>query len=134
MSEDQYTEYCLWYLDNHIPSCVAARDNIAGVLVEPGLAEGGNWIPSTRFLSGIREICDKNDWWTARAVRGKMLENGVWAISDREDTIRLYPALNMDESVLREGLQIMEDAIQHVEKHGHVEGDTAAYPSGVTGF
>ncbi len=62
MSEDQYTEYCLWYLDNHIPSSIAACDNIAGILVEPGLAEGGNWIPSTRFLSGIRDICDKNDW------------------------------------------------------------------------
>jgi 4-aminobutyrate aminotransferase-like enzyme len=42
MSGDQYTEYCLWYLDNHIPSCIAGRDNIAGILVEPGLAEGGN--------------------------------------------------------------------------------------------
>jgi 4-aminobutyrate aminotransferase-like enzyme len=272
MDENQYTDYCLWYLDNHIPSCVAARDNIAGILVEPGLAEGGNWIPSTKFLKGIREICDKNDWlmisdevltglgrtgrmwgiqhyevvpdilvygknlsggiaplcgvsarddimgdntdfssgstfagmpagcaaaiktleiferdkvvtyaehlgkiaaeimcdweefsivrqargnglllgvsfgkpatadsnekdwWTARAVRGKMLEKGVWAISDREDTIRLYPALNMEESVLRDGLQIMEDAIRHVEKHGHIEGDAAAYPSGVAGF
>jgi len=77
---------------------------------------------------------EEKDWWTARAVRGKMLENGVWAISDREDTIRLYPALNMEESVLREGLQIMEDAIQHVEEHGHTEGNTAAYPSGVSGF
>ena len=77
---------------------------------------------------------DEKDWWTARAVRGKMLENGVWAISDHEDTIRLYPALNMEESVLRLGLQIMEDAIQHVEEHGHTEGNTAAYPSGVSGF
>lgn len=272
MSEDQYTEYCLWYLDNHIPSSIAARDNIAGILVEPGLAEGGNWIPSIRFLQGIRELCDRNDWlmivdevltglgrtgrmwgvahydvvpdilvygknlsggiaplcgisarddimgdntdfasgstfagmpagcaaairtldiferddivgkaerlgkiaagimhkweryeivrqargnglllgvsfckpasaagdekdwWTARAVRGKMLENGVWAISDHEDTIRMYPALNMAESTLREGLEIMEDAIRHVEKHGHAEGDAAAYPSGVAGF
>ena len=272
MSEYQYTDYCLWYLDNHIPSSIAARDNIAGILVEPGLAEGGNWIPSTRFLQGIREICDRNDWlmiadevltglgrtgrmwgidhygvvpdilvygknlsggiaslagisakdeilgdntafgsgstfagtpagcaaamktleiferdqivahaktlgdiaadvmrkweaygivrqargnglllgvsfakpqsagadekdwWTARAVRGRMLEHGVWAISDREDTIRMYPALNMDEAVFREGLQIMEDAIQYVGKHGHDEGDVAAYPSGVDGF
>jgi len=272
MSEEQYTEYCLWYLDNHIPSCIAGRDNIAGILVEPGLAEGGNWIPSTRFLTGIREICDKNDWlmisdevltglgrtgrmwgiehydvvpdilvygknlsggiaplcgisardeilgdnkdfksgstfagmpagcaaaiktlqiferddivahaerlgtiaaetmrewesfdivrqargnglllgvsfgkpeaaevdeknwWTARAVRGQMLEKGVWAISDCEDTIRMYPALNMDEAVLREGLQVMEDAIQHVEKHGHTEGNAVAHPSGVSGF
>jgi 4-aminobutyrate aminotransferase-like enzyme len=272
MSEEQYTEYCLWYLDNHIPACVAARDNIAGILVEPGLAEGGNWIPSTRFLKGIREICDKNDWlmiadevltglgrtgrmwgirhydvvpdilvygknlsggiaplcgissrdeimgdntdfhsgstfagtpagcaaaiktleiferdhivanarrlgriaagimqkwenygivrqargnglllgvsfskpesagadekdwWTARAVRGRMLEYGVWAICDREDTIRMYPALNTRESVLREGLEIMEEAIRHVERHGHSEGDAPAFPSGVAGF
>ena len=77
---------------------------------------------------------DEKDWWTARAVRGKMLENGVWAICDREDTIRMYPALNMDESVLREGLEVMEDAILHVEKRGHTEGDAAAYPSGVAGF
>lgn len=272
MSEEQYTEYCLWYLDNHIPSSIAARDNIAAILIEPGLAEGGNWIPSPRFLQGIREICDKNDWlmiadevltgigrtgrlwgiehydvvpdilvygknlsggiaplcgisarddilgdnkafasgstfagtpagcaaaiktleiferddivaqakrlgeiaadvmggweshdivrqargnglllgvsfqkpasagdddkdwWTAREVRGRMLEHGVWAISDRQDTIRMYPALNMDEAVLREGLEIMEEAIRHVGKHGHTEGDAAAYPSGVAGF
>jgi acetylornithine/succinyldiaminopimelate/putrescine aminotransferase len=76
----------------------------------------------------------EKDWWTARAVRGKMLENGVWAISDRQETIRLYPALNMDEAVLREGLEIMEDAIRHVEKHGHTEGDAPAFPTGVAGF
>ena len=272
MTEEQYTEYCLWYLDNHITSSIAARDNIAGILVEPGLAEGGNWIPSTGFLMGIREICDKNDWlmiadevltglgrtgrmwgiehydvvpdilvygknlsggiaplagisardeimgdntdfsssstfagtpagcaaaiktlqiferdhivahakrlgniaagimreweafdivrqargnglllgvsfgkpqsadadekdwWTARAVRGRMLENGVWAICDQEDTIRMYPALNMDESVLREGLAVMGDAIRHVSERGHTEGDMAAYPSGSAGF
>ena len=77
---------------------------------------------------------EERDWWTARAVRGKMLENGVWAISDHEDTIRMYPALNMDEAVLREGLSIMEDAIRQVEANGHDEGDAAAYPTGVAGF
>jgi 4-aminobutyrate aminotransferase / (S)-3-amino-2-methylpropionate transaminase / 5-aminovalerate transaminase len=58
----------------------------------------------------------------------------VWAISDRQDTIRMYPALNMDEAVLRQGLQVMEDAIQHVEEHGPIEGDAAGWPSGVEGF
>lgn len=272
MSNDQYVDYCLWYLENHIPNSIASRDNIAAILIEPGLAEGGNWIPSTGFLQGIREICDRNDWlmiadevltglgrtgrmwavdhydvvpdilvvgknlsggiepcagiaarddilgdndaflsgstfagtpagcaagiktleifkrdgvveqaarlgdvaqdimsgwerydivrqvrsngllmgvsfkspdnaeedekdwWTARSVRGKMLEDGVWAISDRAQTIRMYPALNMDEKVLCEGLEIMEAAIQHVELHGHCEGDGAAYPTGVAGF
>jgi 4-aminobutyrate aminotransferase/(S)-3-amino-2-methylpropionate transaminase len=272
MSEEQYVEYCLWYLDNHIPNSVATRDNIAGILIEPGLAEGGNWIPPTSFLQGIREICTKNDWlmiadevltglgrtgrlwavehydvtpdilvvgknlsggiepcagiaarddilgindkfssgstfagtpagcaagiktleiykrdkivdhaahlsdvaanimknweqyeivrqvrasgllmgvsfqkpanadedeknwWSARAVRGKMLENGVWAICDKEDTIRMYPALNMDENVLREGLSIMEDAIRYIDEHGHTEGNAPAFPTGVAGF
>ena len=272
MDEDQYVDYCLWFLDEHIPGSVAARDNIAAVLIEPGLAEGGNWIPKSGFLQGIREICDKNDWlmvadevltglgrtgrmwgvehydvvpdilvvgknlsggiapcagiaarddilgdntefssgstwagtpagcaagiktleiferddivghadrmgqvaadvmssweqydivrqvrasglligvsfglgdhtgddaedwWIGRAVRGKMLEDGVWAICDKEQTIRLYPALNIDEKVLREGLAIMENAIRHVETHGYDEGDAPAFPSGVSGF
>ena len=269
IEQDQYVDYCLWYLDNHIPDVVAPRDNIAGILVEPGLAEGGNWIPPTNLLKGIREICDKNDWlmigdevltglgrtgkmwgvdhydvipdilvvgknlsggiapcagiasrddilgsnqefssgstfagtpagcaagiktleiyerdkvvesaahlgavaaekmsaweqfdivkqvrgngllmgvsfespdaeaknwWFARSVRSRMLDNGVWAISDREDTIRMYPALNMDETVLLEGLDIMEEAIRYVNEHGQTEGNSPGWPTGVAGF
>lgn len=271
MSQDQYVDYCLWYLDNHIPKSMVPRDSIAAILIEPGLAEGGNWIPPGNFLKGIRSICDKNDWlmisdevltglgrtgkmwgiqhydvvpdilvvgknlsggiepcagiaardeilgdnddfssgstfagtpagcaagiktlelyerdkivesaahlgrvaseimstweqydivrqvrgnglllgvgfheprtedggqnwWVARAVREEMLKNGVWAISDREDSIRMYPALNMDESLLREGLEIMLAAIRHVNDHGHDLGDSPAWPTGVAGF
>jgi hypothetical protein len=46
----------------------------------------------------------------------------------------MYPALNMEESTLREGLQVMQQAIADVEEQGHAEGDTPAYPSGVSGF
>ena len=269
IEQDQYVDYCLWYLDNHIPNVIAPRDNIAGILVEPGLAEGGNWIPPTNLLKGIREICDKNDWlmigdevltglgrtgkmwgvdhydvipdilvvgknlsggiapcagiaarddilgsneefssgstfagtpagcaagiktleiyerdnvvesaahlgalaaekmstweqfdiveqvrgngllmgvsfvspdpeaknwWFARSVRSRMLDNGVWAISDREDTIRMYPALNMDEKTLLKGLDIMEEAIRFVNEHGQTEGNSPAWPTGVAGF
>ena len=45
MDEAQYVEYCLWFLREHIPTYIAPADNIAAILVEPGLAEGGNWIP-----------------------------------------------------------------------------------------
>jgi len=269
IEQDQYVDYCLWYLDNHIPDVIAPRDNIAGILVEPGLAEGGNWIPPTNLLKGIREICDKNDWlmigdevltglgrtgkmwgvdhygvipdilvvgknlsggiapcagiaarddilgsnqefssgstfagtpagcaagiktleiyerdnivetaahlgalaaekmgaweqfdivsqvranglligvsfqtpdpeaknwWYARSVRSRMLDNGVWAISDREDTIRMYPALNMEEKTLLEGLDIMEEAIRYVNEHGQTGGNSPAWPTGVAGF
>ncbi len=269
MTQEQYVEYCLWYLDNHIPGCIAPRDNVAGIIIEPGLAEGGNWIPPVNFLKGIREICDRNgwlmivdevltglgrtgkmwaiehydvvpdilvvgknlsggiapcagvaakddilgdnegfssgstfagtpagcaaglktrevferdgvvenaarlgqlaagamaeweqfdvvrqvrgnglllgvsfqspnpdekDWWYSRSIRSRMLEHGVWAISDREDTIRMYPALNMADEVLTEGLDIMREAIEYVSKHGQTEGNSPAWPTGVAGF
>ena len=35
MTQEQYVEYCLWYLDNHIPGCIAPRDNIAGIIIDP---------------------------------------------------------------------------------------------------
>ncbi len=272
MTEEQYSDYCLWYIDTHIPASVAAKDNIAAVLIEPGLAEGGNWIPNKVFLQGIRKICDKNswlmiadevltglgrtgkmwavehydvipdimvvgknlsggiepcagvaardeilgdnpeftagstfagtpagcaaglktleiferdnvvehaaklteiaegimsswerkyeivrqvrgnglligvsfqspegkdedaNWWYSRAVRGQMLQNGVWAISDREDTIRMYPALNMEEKTLRDGLAVMEEAIAKINREGQNVGDSPAWPTGVAGF
>ena len=62
MTQAQYVEYCLWYLETHLTEYVVPPENIAGILIEPGLAEGGNWIPSTDFLQGIRRICDKYDW------------------------------------------------------------------------
>ena len=265
MNQDQYVDYCLWYLDNHIPKCIAPKESIAAVLIEPGLAEGGNWIPTRDFMRGIRELCDRNDWlmiadevltglgrtgrmwgvehydvipdllvvgknlsggiepfagvaardgilgdnpqsgtgstfaatpagcaaalktleilardrvvehaamlgeialpilksfekypivsqaralgllmgvsfrdpdggkdsWISRGVRSAMLRNGAYPICDNEEvTVRMYPALNMEESVLREALEIMEDAIVHVSEHGHAEGDYPTYPTG----
>lgn len=272
MTEEQYTEYCLHYLEHHIPNYIAAKDNIAAIMVEPGLAEGGNWIPTKAFLQGIRDICDRNDWlmiadevltglgrtakmwavehydvtpdilvigknlsggieacagvaardeilgnnpdftanstfagtpagcaagiktleiferdniinhaaglakiakemmkeweekyeivrqvrhsglllgvsfqppegkeeekswWYARAVRNEMLHTGVWAISDREENIRMYPALNMDVKTLREGLNIMENAIIKINQDGQNVGNSPAWPTGDAGF
>ncbi len=62
MTPEQYVKYCLWYLEAHIPQYLVPAENIAAILVEPGLAEGGNWIPSVDFIQGIRRICDENDW------------------------------------------------------------------------
>tara|TARA_B110000003_G_scaffold161697_1_gene161754 strand:- start:3145 stop:4545 length:1401 start_codon:yes stop_codon:yes gene_type:complete len=272
MSEKQYTDYCLHYLEHHIPDYIAAKDNIAAIMVEPGLAEGGNWIPTKEFLQGIRNICDRNDWlmiadevltglgrtakmwavehydvtpdilvigknlsggieacagvaardeilgnnpdfsanstfagtpagcaagiktleifkrdniidhaaelatiakdimknweekyeivrqvrlsglllgvsfqppenkqedkswWYARAVRSEMLYTGVWAISDREENIRMYPALNMDKKTLKEGLTIMEHAIAKINRDGQNVGNSPAWPTGDAGF
>ena len=270
MSEAQYVDYCLWYLDTHIPEYLVPPENIAAILIEPGLAEGGNWIPTLAFMQGVRRLCDKHGWlmiadevltglgrtgklWSvqhydvvpdilvagknlsggiepcagvaakddilgdnprassgstfagtpagcaaalktleiyerdnivasaahlgevaakrmadwearypivgqvrtlgllmgvsfkaqdgqeddahvARSVRDEMLKRGVWAICEFERQVRLYPALNMDEAVLRRGLDLMEEAIDQVQRHGVTVGDHPPLPSGVVGF
>ena len=52
------------------------------------------------------------------------------AISDQETNVRMYPALNMDETVLREGLAAMEEAIAHIDRHGQDLGDSPDLPTG----
>lgn len=270
MSHAQYCEYCLWYLETHLPEFVVPAENIAAVLIEPGLAEGGNWIPSREFFQGVRRICDKYDWlmiadevltglgrtakmwgvehygvvpdilvagknmsggvepcagvaarddilgdnpratagstfagtpagcaaclktleiyerdnilehaaklaqiaaqrmapwesrygivsqvrslgllmgvsfageskpdeefFTARSVRHEMLRRGVWAICDNQAQVRMYPALNMPPETLLEGLAIMEEAIEAVQRKGPLIGNYPPLPSGNVGF
>ena len=62
MTCDQYGEYCLWFVREHIPRYISPAENIGAVIIEPGLAEGGNWIPSVTFLRGLRDICTENNW------------------------------------------------------------------------
>ena len=270
MSHAQYSEYCLWYLETHLPEFVVPAENIAAILIEPGLAEGGNWIPSRDFFQGVRRICDKYDWlmiadevltglgrtarmwgvehydvvpdilvagknmsggvepcagvaarddilgdnpratagstfagtpagcaaclktleiyerdnilahaakladiaaermalwesrydivtqvrnlgllmgvsfageskpgeefFVARAVRHEMLRRGVWAICDNQAQVRMYPALNMPPETLLQGLDIMEEAIDSVQRKGANVGDYPPMPSGNVGF
>lgn len=269
MTEAQYVEYCLWYIDTHLPEYVVPEENIAAVMIEPGLAEGGNWIPTPAFMTGIRKICDRHGWlmiadevltglgrtgrmWSVehydvvpdllvagknlsggieacagvaakdvilgdnprasagstfagtpagcaaalktleiyerdnivagaerlgrvaaermagwesrfaivgqvrtlgllmgvsfnapegeedehvgRSVRDEMLRRGIWAICENERQVRLYPALNIDEKVLLQGLDIMEEAIEAVNRQGVTVGNYPAMPSGNVGF
>ncbi len=70
-------------------------------------------------------------WRLSRGVRSIMLQNGAYPICDNEEiTVRMYPALTMEESVLREALAIMEAAIVHGTEHGPSEGDYPTYPTG----
>ncbi len=36
--------------------------DVVGVMVEPVLGEGGIIIPEDDYLTGLRDICDRNDW------------------------------------------------------------------------
>ena len=77
---------------------------------------------------------DDENWWYARAVRSEMLHNGAWAISDREENIRMYPALNMAEDTFKEALSIVESAVEKIEREGQDTGDSPAWPTGDGGF
>jgi hypothetical protein len=46
----------------------------------------------------------------------------------------MYPALNMDEAILLEGLDRMEESIDAIERGGITVGDYPAMPSGNVGF
>ena len=82
MTSEQYVDFCLWYLEKQIPETIASADNIAAVLIEPGLAEGGNWIPSKAFIQGLRRICDRNDWLliSDEVLTGVGRTGKMWAI------------------------------------------------------
>ena len=84
------------------------------------------------FRAGREDI---EDFHIARSVRDEMLKRGLWAICDNEPQVRMYPALNMAEDVLLEGLSRMEEAIEAVQRCGGVTvGDYPPMPSGNVGF
>lgn len=62
VTPEEYADYCLWYIENLILQLIATPDRIAGILFEPVIAEGGNWIPPDKFIYGLRKLADKYDW------------------------------------------------------------------------
>jgi acetylornithine/succinyldiaminopimelate/putrescine aminotransferase len=67
-------------------------------------------------------------------VRNELLINGVWALCNEESTLRMYPALNMNEQVFMDALNRLEEAIDRVNQGGDLVGDYPGVPSGVEGF
>jgi acetylornithine/succinyldiaminopimelate/putrescine aminotransferase len=130
------------------------RDNVieqAAELAEIAQSRMTDWAEKYAIVSDVRSLGllmgisfthpdkiqfgdDYDDSYVARTVRNEMLVNGVWAICDTEPTVRMYPALNMDKQVFIEALDIIEAAIQTVQKGAPLVGDYPAIPSGVTGF
>ena len=126
------------------------RDNIlqqARTLAELAQQRMSGWAEKFSIVSEVRSLGllmgvsftnpdndALDDTFMARSVRNEMLLNGVWAICENEPTLRMYPALNMDEQVFLEALDIMEMAIEFVEKNGNSVGYYPALPSGNLGF
>jgi len=63
MTPDEYADFILWYIDELLLEYISDPDRIAGVLFEPMMAEGGNYIPPRRFFVKLRELADKYNWF-----------------------------------------------------------------------
>ena len=62
MSPKQYGEYIIWYIENFICEKITSPELIAGILFEPCMAEGGNWIPPDNFIRELDRLAKKFDW------------------------------------------------------------------------
>jgi 4-aminobutyrate aminotransferase / (S)-3-amino-2-methylpropionate transaminase / 5-aminovalerate transaminase len=82
MSEADYGEWILDFIEEQILGRQAEADRIAGVIFEPIACEAGIWIPPTNFVRGLAKLCADHDWYfiddeveTGLGRTGKM-----WAI------------------------------------------------------
>jgi 4-aminobutyrate aminotransferase / (S)-3-amino-2-methylpropionate transaminase / 5-aminovalerate transaminase len=82
MSEEEYGDWVLEYIEEQILGRQAEPDRIAGVIFEPVACEAGIWIPPVKFVRGLAKLCKAHDWYfiddeveTGLGRTGKM-----WAI------------------------------------------------------
>lgn len=59
LSEEAASQYALEALDELLISQVAPHD-VAAILIEPVLGEGGYVVPPASFLKSLRELCDRS--------------------------------------------------------------------------
>ncbi|MBN2050392.1 MAG: aminotransferase class III-fold pyridoxal phosphate-dependent enzyme [Spirochaetales bacterium] len=79
MTFEQYTDYVLWYIDTFVCEKVADPESIAGIIAEPLLSEGGNWMPHPKFMPGLKKLCEKYGWvFISDEVLSGMGRSGKW--------------------------------------------------------
>ena len=63
MTEDEYGEWCLGFLEDQVLRYVAHPERIAGVIFEPVALEAGVWIPPMNFVRGLKKLSEKHGWF-----------------------------------------------------------------------
>ena len=132
MSFEQYTDYVIWYIDSFVCSKVADPESIAGIIAEPLLSEGGNWLPHPKFMPALRKICDKNGWvFISDEVLAGMGRSGKWWAIEYDD---VSPDLIVIGKHLTGGIEPIaavigtEDVL--AENEGHSGSTFAGTPAG----
>ena len=63
MTDDEYGEWCLGFLEDQVLRYVAHPERIAGLILEPVALEAGVWIPPANFVRGLKKLSDKHGWF-----------------------------------------------------------------------
>ncbi len=63
MTEEEFGDWCLEYIEDRILRHVAHPERIAGVILEPVALEAGVWIPPANFVRGLRKLSKEHDWF-----------------------------------------------------------------------
>ncbi len=63
MTDAEYGDSCLAFLEDQILRYVAHPERIAGVILEPIALEAGVWIPPANFVRGVRKLADEHGWF-----------------------------------------------------------------------
>jgi 4-aminobutyrate aminotransferase-like enzyme len=63
MTDEQFGDWCLGFLEDQILRYVAYPDRIAGAIFEPIALEAGVWIPPKNFVRGLRKLADAHGWF-----------------------------------------------------------------------
>ncbi len=63
MTDNQYGEWCLGFLEDQVLRYVAHPERIAGVIFEPVALEAGVWIPPANFVRGLKKLSEQHGWF-----------------------------------------------------------------------
>ncbi len=63
MTEEEFGDWCLEYIEDRILRHLVHPDRIAGAILEPVALEAGVWIPPTNFVRGLRKLASEHGWF-----------------------------------------------------------------------
>ncbi|HYM38576.1 MAG TPA: aminotransferase class III-fold pyridoxal phosphate-dependent enzyme [Thermoplasmata archaeon] len=63
MTDEEYGESCLAFLEDQVLRYVAHPERIAGAILEPIALEAGVWIPPANFVRGLKKLADRYGWF-----------------------------------------------------------------------
>lgn len=63
MTDAEFGDWCLEYIEDRILRHVAHPERIAGVILEPVALEAGVWIAPKNFVRGVRALASEHGWF-----------------------------------------------------------------------